>query len=86
MSDPVTVPAETPVVEPLTDGELRRLSLWAQRSTLPAWLQFDPRMASTPPDTIVRLIGERNALRAVLETIGEFNGNVAEVMKRMGIE
>jgi hypothetical protein len=86
MPDSVTAPAETPVVEPLTDAELRRLSRWAQRSTLPAWPTFDPSMASTPPDTIMRLVGERNALRAVLETIGEFNGNVAEVMKRMGIE
>lgn len=86
MPDQMTAAAETHVVEPLSDAELRRLSTWAQRSTLPAWPQFDPRLAATPPDTILRLIGERNALRAVLETIGEFNGNVAEVMKRMGIE
>ena len=72
-----------PHLEPLSDDEARRLAAWANRSTLPAWRQFDPAMASTPPETILRLIAERDALRAVVDVIGDFAGDLGDVLRRL---
>jgi hypothetical protein len=81
-----TIPfPEPPPFDRLADAELHRLELWAARSALPAWRDFDPAMPSTPPETIHRLIAERHALRAILETVGEFHGSLSAVMKRMGV-
>lgn len=67
----------------LTELEIHRLSVWAQRSTLPAWRTFDPSMASTPPDTIARLISEWQAMRAVLELVGEFAGDLGQLLRKL---
>jgi hypothetical protein len=67
----------------LTDREIQRLNLWAKRSTLPAWRVFDPSMASTPPETITRLISEWQAMRSVLELVGEFAGDLGELLRRL---
>jgi hypothetical protein len=81
-----TIPfPQPPPFDRLTDAELLRLGLWAERSALPAWREFDPAMPATPPDTIHRLIAERHALRAILETVGEFQGSIQAVFVRMGI-
>lgn len=81
-----TIPfPEPPPFDRLTDAELHRLGLWAARSALPAWRDFDPAMPATPPETIHRLIAERHALRAILETIGEFQGILQAVFARMGV-
>ena len=66
MSDAAIPLPEPPDFPRVTDAELHRLALWAQRSTLPAWNDFTPALAATPQDTIRRLIAERHALRAVL--------------------
>lgn len=85
MSDTAIPLPEAPVFERVSDAELHRLDIWAQRSTLPAWGNFDPASPATPQDTIRRLIAERHALRAVLETIGDFHVSVADVLERLGI-
>jgi hypothetical protein len=78
--------AVAPTFDRVTDAELHRLAVWAQRSPLPAWNTFDPSSPRTPGETIASLIAERHALRAVLETIGDFHGSVAEVLQRLGVE
>lgn len=85
MSDAASRMPEPCAFDWLSDQELRRLSLWLECTPLPAWRSFDPAMPSTPVDTIRRLIAERHARQAVLETIVEFNGNVADVLKRIGV-
>ena len=76
-------PTSPPHLEPLTDSEAHRLAAWAERSTLPAWRQLDPAMPATPPDTILRLIAERDALRAVVDVVGDFAGDLGEVLRRL---
>lgn len=85
MADDTILFPEPPPFDRLTDAELHRLGLWAARSALPAWREFDPAMPATPPETIHRLIAKRHALRAVLETVGEFHSSLSAVMKRMGV-
>jgi hypothetical protein len=40
-------------------------------------------MPSTPPDTIARIVNEWQAMRAVLELVGEFAGDLSELLKRL---
>lgn len=76
-------PTSPPHLEPLTDAEAQRLATWANRSTLPGWRLLDPAMPATPPETILRLIAERDALRAVVDVVGDFAGDLGEVLLRL---
>jgi hypothetical protein len=71
--------------QPLTEKEVQRLARWASHSTLPAWREFDAAASDPPQIVIHRLIEERQAMRSVLETVGDFQLNLRGVLVRMGI-
>lgn len=84
MSDIVSLPL--PARKPrraLTDIEVSMLGDWARRSTVPGWPTLQPPGTSTPPEMIERLIGEWIAFRAVLDLVGEFSGDLRQLLARL---
>lgn len=67
----------------LTEVEAQRLVGWAERSTLPAWRELNPALPATPPETIARLVAEWRAMREILELVGEFAGDLGQLLHRL---
>ena len=67
----------------LSDAELQALSRWVNESTLPSWRDFTPAGDGTPIDALNQLIGEHTAMRAVLDLVGDFAGDLTTLLQRL---
>ncbi|MFO1081905.1 MAG: hypothetical protein U1E23_14900 [Reyranellaceae bacterium] len=83
MTDAAYTPDAVAPHVPLTEIEVQRLSVWLQRTPLPAWREFTPALASTPPETIARLIAEWRAQRQIVDLVGEFAADLGQLIRRM---
>lgn len=78
----IVCPAPPPVRRPLTDADVAELSDWLATSPLPAWPR--PKWnADSPVERLQVLIAEWQAMRAMLDVVGEFAGDFNALLERM---
>jgi len=82
MNVPLRLPGPAPRGR-LTAGELQALRRWINDSTLPAWRGFTPAGDGTPIDALNRLLDEHEAISAVLDLVGDFAGDLSQLLQRL---